>query len=110
MGKIAKSVTKKVIGAFTLGAAGENVYGSGNPFAAFNPETAKIAAKKASDEAAAVQAQQDVLQQNATALKANATVDNTVNAVVGGTADATDMSGSDLKRKRGGSVASVLGI
>ena len=53
--------------------------------------------------------QQAIIAQNAVALQANSATDNTVTAISGGTADAMDV-GTDLKRKRGGSVSSQLGI
>lgn len=53
--------------------------------------------------------QQAIIAQNATSLQANSAADNTVTAISGASADAMD-SGTDFKRRRGGSVASQLGV
>lgn len=101
--------TGKVLGALSGGLVGENVYGASNPLNGITGQATIMAAEQAAKQQQAVAAQQAVIQQNATSLQANNTVDNTVNAVVGGSADAVG-DPTDFKRKRNASVASTLGI
>lgn len=116
--KILKGITKvatlgiepgKIAGALSGGLVGENVYGSQNPLNGITGQATIMAAEQAAKAQAQVQAQQAVIQQNALSLQANNAVDNTVTAVVGGTADANDTSG-DFKRKRSSSISTALGV
>lgn len=106
---------RKVVAKFDLGhqagkgfglpdPSGDALYGSEKKL---SPQEQQAKTAKAQAEVAA---QQALIAQNAIDLASNNTSDNTVNAVVGGTADANDSSSSDNRRRRGGSVSSVLGI
>ncbi|BEQ12892.1 hypothetical protein Ep4_033 [Pseudomonas phage Ep4] len=103
--KIKKGILGKAASVFTLGFSdlaqgkqwGASVTGAVDP--------AVTAAKQAAEQAA----QQAIIDGNANALKSNSALDNTVSAVVGGGADAAD-TGTDLRRRRAGSVSSTLGI
>ena len=113
MGKKVKSLTKKAVGAFTFGVAGENVYGANNPVTGLTGQNAAAAAADAAEKSQAQQRelarQQQILAENATALAANSSVDNTATVVAGGSADASG-DPTDLKRRRQGSLSSTLGV
>lgn len=88
--------------------SGDLFYGSDR---ALSPqEQAAKVAKDQQNQQAELARQQQIIADNATALAANSAVDNTATVVAGGSADAADALGSDLKRKRNPSLSSTLGI
>lgn len=113
MGKKVKRLTKQVVGAFTFGVVGENVYGKNNPITGLTGQNAAVAAEEAAKKQRGQQdelaRQQQIIADNATALAANNAVENTATVVAGGSADAADM-GTDLKRKKVASLSSTLGV
>jgi hypothetical protein len=88
--------------------SGDLFYGSDK---ALSPQeqAAKIA-KEGQDQQAELARQQQIIADNATALAANNSVENTASVVAGGSADAADAMGSDLKRRRAASLSSTLGV
>lgn len=95
--------TKKLTDVLTLGQGGGILDG-------ITGQAAIDAAKMQGRQQDAIARQQQVIAQNAAQLATSNAVDNTVNVVAGGTADAADALGTDLKRKRSNSVASQLGV
>lgn len=110
---------KKVVAKFDIGhqlikkaglpdPSGDLLYGSEK---ALSPtEQAAVNAQKMQDQQAELARQQQIIADNATALAANSSVDNTATVVAGGSAGAADELTSDLKRRRQGSLSSTLGV
>lgn len=110
---------RKVVAKFDLGhqfgkkaglpdPSGDLFYGSDK---ALSPqEQAAKLAKEGQDQQAELARQQQIIADNATALAANNAVQNTATVIAGGSADAADTAGSDLKRKRVSSLSSTLGV
>lgn len=88
--------------------SGDLFYGSDK---ALSPqEQAAKLAKEGQDQQAELARQQQIIAENATALAANSAVENTATVVAGGSAGASVVDGTDLKRKRVASVSSTLGV
>ena len=87
--------------------SGDMLYGSDR---ALSPqEQAAKLAKDGMEQQSELARQQQIIQNNATALAANSAVDNTATVVAGGSADSA-AAGTDLKRKRVASLSSTLGV
>lgn len=95
--------SKKLTNAFTFGQGGSVLDG-------ITGQATIDAAKAQARQQEALAKQQATIAQNAAQLQASNAVDNTVNVIAGGTADAADSMNSDMKRRRSGSVASQLGV
>lgn len=88
--------------------SGDLFYGSDK---ALSPqEQAAKLAQQGQDQQMELARQQQIIADNATALAANSSVDNTATVIAGGSASAVDEGLSDLKRKRVGSISSTLGV
>ncbi len=88
--------------------SGDLFYGSDK---ALSPtEQAAVLAKEAGDQQAELAKQQKIIADNATALAANSAVENTASVIAGGSAGVLDEGMSDLKRRRGSSLSSTLGV
>lgn len=110
---------RKVVAKFDLGhqfgkkaglpdPSGDLFYGSDK---ALSPqEQAAKLAKEGQDQQAELARQQQIIADNATALAANSAVQNTATVIAGGSADAADVTSTDLKRKRVSSLSSTLGV
>lgn len=97
----------KIADVFTLGATGGNATGL---LDGLTGQAARDAAEAQAKQQAALANQQATIAQNAAQLQASNAVDNSVNVVAGGSADAADSLMGDNRRKRTRSVASQLGV
>ncbi|AMO43668.1 hypothetical protein C171_00440 [Pseudomonas phage YMC11/06/C171_PPU_BP] len=95
--------TKKLTDVFTLG-------GGGGLLDGITGQAAIDAAKAQAKTQETIAQQQATIAQNAAQLSAANAVDNSVNVIAGGTANAADSLGGDFKRKRTNSIASQLGV
>lgn len=121
MGKSVQKIFSKVA---TIGSGGMNklvpggwaspvesaLAGEASPLDGITGAAATRAAAQAAEQQAALARQAQIIQTNAQAVQANSANDNTANVVAGGTADDSDATGSDLKRRARTTVSSTLGI
>lgn len=117
--KIFKSITK-VMGSKFMDPLGLNksglltpvesaLAGEASPLDGLTGAATIRAAEASQAQQAELARQQQIIQNNATALAANSAAENTASVIAGGSASASD-TGTDLKRRRVSSLSSTLGV